>query len=107
MFAVFFDPVDAVGAEGAGEADDVEQVPAGAALGPLPSVGVVEVAEKEVADELVVEGNIIVAKGDGVFGEDFAGEDLGELSFADAGFEGGLGGEAGGEDGEGAGEDLG
>src|SRR3546814_10307785 len=61
----------------------VEQVPARVAAAPLAFVGIAEVAEQAVADELVVEAQRVVAQGAGFRARHFL-EDAGEgLGFGD------------------------
>lgn len=99
-------PIDAFGAEGANHADDVKEVPLAAVVFPLPFVGVVKIAPEEVADELIVETDGVVANGDGAGGENVGSEIFGEFVFGEAVGLGLLGGDAGGGDGEGAGEGV-
>ena len=77
-------PVDSLGAEGASEANDVEEIPATAAVFPLPFIRVMEVAPEGMADELVVEADGIVTHDSRVWSGDFLEEKLTELALGQA-----------------------
>ncbi len=77
-------PVDSLGAEGASETNDVEEIPAAAAVFPLPFVGVVEVAPEGVTNELVIEADGIVAHNSCVWRGDFLEEKLTKLALGQA-----------------------
>ena len=54
-------PLDALRAQGGGGAHHVDQVPPAVAVAPFAGVGVEQVAVQRVADELVVEAQVVVA----------------------------------------------
>jgi len=77
-------PVDPLGAEGASKTNDVEEIPATAAVFPLPFIRVMEVAPKGMADELVVEADGIIAHDSRVWSGEFLEEKLTELALGQA-----------------------
>lgn len=77
-------PVDPLRAEGASETNDVEEIPATAAVFPLPFIGVMEVAPEGVTDELIVEADGIIAHDSRVWSGDFLEEKLTELALGQA-----------------------
>ncbi len=77
-------PDDAVRAQCMGQSHDVQQIPARIAVAPFALVGIVEIAEQPVADELVVEAQRVVAQRAGLRACHFLG-DAGERGgFVDA-----------------------
>lgn len=95
-------PSDSLRAEGASEADDVEEVPATATVFPLPFVGVVEVAPEGMTDKLVVEADGVIAD-DGRRGSgDLCEEKFTEFALGKTVLFGRLRGDAGDHDGAGA-----
>lgn len=81
-------PVDPLRAEGASETNNVEEIPATAAVFPLPFVRVVEVAPEGMTDELIVEADGVVAHDSRVRSGDFLEEKLAELALGQAVFSG-------------------
>ena len=64
-------PVDALRAQGVGQAYYVKQVPAAAFVAPLAAVGLDEVAPKQVAGKFVVKTDGVVAYADGAWLAEF------------------------------------
>ena len=62
---VFLRPLEPLGAQGVGQADQVHQIPAGVPPLPLPGIGIKEIAPGAKADELIVEAQAVVAQGAG------------------------------------------
>ena len=77
-------PLDPRRPQGMGEAQGVDQVPAGVAVLPLTGIGVQQVAEEEVAGDLVVEADAVVAGPAGAGGAEYIDNGGGEFGLDQA-----------------------
>ena len=99
-------PPDALGPQRMRHAHDVEQVPARIAAAPFPFVGIEEVPEQPMPDELIVETQRVVTERAGFRSRHFL-DDAGErLGFVDAFAQRMLRGDAGDQGGDGRGQQV-
>ena len=100
-------PFDAIGPQGGRAADHVQQVPAAAAVAKLPVVGRAQRAPEEMAGDLVVEADGVVAHADGAVTPQLGQDGVGEVVFRQPLGQAGLRHDAGEQAGFGVGQVVG
>ena len=100
-------PHDPVRAQRMGQTQHVQQVPARIAVAPLAFIGVEEIAEQGVADELVVETQRVVTQGAGARARHFLDDACDRLGLGQALAQGLLRGDAGDQGGHRRGQQVG